>query len=475
MAFEVAVCDLETPLPELRKLLVASPTGRVAVISGDEVVGVVTRSDLLAAFGLQAEPSVAGETDLAGELEQLEALTPVRGAIAAIGSAYEGVFLVGGSVRDILLGAQSFDVDIAVEGDAIAFARELARLLRGRLRAHEKFGTAVVIYGEEARVDVVTTRTEFYDAPAALPSVEHATILEDLFRRDFTVNAMAVSLRPDDFGRLVDPFGGRRDLAERRLRVLHNLSFVDDPTRIFRAVRYESRLGFRMDEHAVSLAHSCIEMGLFDDLSATRLREELVAILDEVDAPRSLLRLAEIGVAAAVHPHLAADEEAAELVVRSRELRDLYAPEVPNWRLGLAVLARRLPTYEAYAWLGRLGLRRRDIERIVAAAVFAPRLVERLEKEHSPAEIVALVKPVAPDAALIALAIRDLPALRQYFEQLQGLELEIGGDQLVELGMASSPRVGEILSELRRRKLNGELESREAEIEAARALIDADR
>jgi tRNA nucleotidyltransferase (CCA-adding enzyme) len=472
MALEVAVCGPATTLPELRRLLADSTAGRIAVSEDGNVVGVVTRGDLLAAYGHQEALATTVEPDLRQELEGLERLAPLREAIAAIGGPHGGIYLVGGSVRDVLLGAESFDIDIAVEGDAIGLARELARLLRGRIRAHEKFGTAVVLYGEDARVDLVTTRSEFYDAPAALPSVEHATIREDLFRRDFTVNAMAVSLKAEDYGRLVDPFGGRRDIQARRLRVLHNLSFVDDPTRIFRAVRYESRLGFRMDEHAVALAHSCVEMGLFDDLSSARLRDELIDILDETDAPRSILRLDEIGVAAAVHPHLAAGEEAAALVERVYELRDRYAPEVPRWRLGLAVLARRLPTYEVYSWLGRLRLRRRDIERIVAAVVFAPRLVERLGREVSPAEIVSLVEPVAPDAPLVALAQRSLPALEQYFERLRDVELEIGGGELVEMGLAQSPRVGEILAELRRRKLNGALAGREAELEAARTLID---
>ena len=471
MTLEVAVCEQTATLPELRRLLVASPAGRIAVVEEGEVVGVVTRGDLLAALGHQEALETVAEADLSKELESLSQLAPLREAIATIGGAHEGIYLVGGSVRDVLLGAEGFDIDIAVEGDAIALARELARLMRGRIRAHEKFGTAVVLYGDDARVDVVTTRSEFYEAPAALPSVEHANIREDLFRRDFTVNAMAVSLKAGDYGRLVDPFGGRQDIAARRLRVLHNLSFVDDPTRIFRAVRYESRLGFRLDEHGVALAHSCVEMGLFDDLSSARLRDELVDILDETDAPRSILRLAEIGVAAAVHPHLAADEEAAGLVERVFVLRDRHAPEVPRWRLGLAVLARRLPTYEVYSWLGRLRLRRRDIERIVAAVVFAPRLVERLQRDLSPAEIVSLVEPVSPDAPLIALAMQELPALEQYFESLRGIELEIDGGDLVEMGLVQSPRVGEILAELRRRKLNGALSGRAAELKAARSLI----
>jgi hypothetical protein len=138
----------------------------------------------------------------------------------------------------------------------------------------------------------------------------------------------------------------------------------------------------------------------------------------------------------------------------------------------LAVLGRRLPTYELYAWLGRLRLRRRDIERIVAAVVFAPRLLERLQRDASPAEIVTLVDPVAPDAPLIALAMRELPALEQYFEHLRGVELEIDGGDLVSLGLEQSPRVGEILTELKRRKLNGALAGRAAELEAARVLIE---
>src|SRR5205085_10351956 len=224
---------------------------------------------------------------------------------------------------------QRFDVDIAVEGDAIDLAARLAQELRGRLRVTEKFGTAEIRYGGNDRVDVVTARTEFYDAPAALPSVEHATIREDLARRDFTINAMAASLKGDDFGRLVDPYGGRRDLETGTIRVLHNLSFIDDPTRIFRAIRYENRYGFRMNDHTLRLARGCIEMGLVGELSSERLRNELIAILEEREPRHSILRIAELGADRAIHPHLAADEEAAELLERLRGLAERYAPEIP--------------------------------------------------------------------------------------------------------------------------------------------------
>src|SRR5204862_7115785 len=282
------------------------------------------------------------------ELGKLERLQPVFEAVAAVSEPFEGVYLVGGTVRDILLGERSFDVDIAVEGDAIALAQALADALGGRVRAHDKFGTAVVIYGEGERVDVVTARTEFYDAPAALPTVEHASIREDLFRRDFTINAMAISLKGADLGRLVDPFGGRRDLEAKTIRILHNLSFIDDPTRIFRAVRYENRYAFRMDDHTLRLARGCIEMGLVGALSGSRIGDELRAILSEGPADHSLLRLRELGADRAIHPHLAVDEEAVALFHRLRELRDRYRLEIPSWRLGLAALARKLPPDEVY-------------------------------------------------------------------------------------------------------------------------------
>jgi tRNA nucleotidyltransferase (CCA-adding enzyme) len=470
MNTRVATCDEDTPLAELQRLL-AGGDERIAVLRAERIVGVVTRSDLLRALGAHAAaPELPGPM-LTDELARLERLQPVFEAVAAVSEPYEGVYLVGGTVRDILLGERSFDVDIAVEGDAIALAQALADALGGRVRAHDKFGTAVVIYGEGERVDVVTARTEFYDAPAALPTVEHASIREDLFRRDFTINAMAVSLKGADYGRLVDPFGGRRDLSAKTIRVLHNLSFIDDPTRIFRAIRYENRHGFRMDDHTLRLARGTIEMGLVGDLSSARLRDELEALLEEGEIEHSILRLGELGADKAVHPHLSADEEAVVLVRRLTELRDRYGLEIPSWRLGLAVLARKLPPDEVYGWLQRLKVRRRDAEQIAAAVTVGPRLVERLRDGAEPAEVVTLADPYAPDAPLFALGLTDLEPLHAYFERLRDVQLEVSGADLAELGLEESPRVGEVLAELRRRKLNGELDGRDSELAAARELL----
>jgi tRNA nucleotidyltransferase (CCA-adding enzyme) len=472
MSGRVPTAAEDAGLGELQQLLAGSAEGRIAILQEGRLVGVVTRSDVLRALGEAVDAPSEPAESISAELRRLERLEPVFDAVAAASETVDGVYLVGGTVRDILLGEPSFDVDIAVEGDAIALAGVVAKQLAGRVRQHEKFGAAIVLYGEDQRVDVVTARTEFYDAPAALPTVEHASIRNDLHRRDFTINAMAASLKGDDFGRLVDPFGGRRDLVAGRVRVLHNLSFIDDPTRIFRAIRYENRYGFRMDEHTVRLARACIEMGLVGDLSSTRLLNELEALLDEGEIGHSVLRLADLGAATAIHPRLAADEDAVKLIVRGRQLVARYGLDVPAWRIGIAALARRLAPDEVYDWLDRLKMRRRDVEQIAHAITLGPRLAERLRSEElSASEVVALAEPYAPDTPLFALTLDDLPALHGYFSDLRGIRLEVTGSDLAQLGLAESPRVGEVLAELRRRKLNGEIDGRESELAAARELI----
>ena len=230
----------------------------------------------------------------------IERLRDVLPAIAAAAGPEEGVYLVGGAVRDVLLGEQSLDLDVMVEGDAIDLARRLARQLGARCHPHEKFQTAVVKgvdpRGGELQMDIATARTEFYGSPGALPEVERSTLRHDLGRRDFTINAMATSLKAEDLGATYDFFGGYRDLRRGTVRVLHNLSFVEDPTRLLRAVRYEARLGFRMDAHTLTLAKGCIEMRLVGDLPSARLRDELLTILDEPHVAAALARMAEIGL-----------------------------------------------------------------------------------------------------------------------------------------------------------------------------------
>jgi tRNA nucleotidyltransferase (CCA-adding enzyme) len=357
----------------------------------------------------------------------------------------EGVYLVGGAVRDFLLGRESFDIDLAVEGDAIEFARRLG----GQVTAHGRFGTAVVRFPDGRQLDVVTCRRETYAAPAALPDVEPGTIADDLARRDFTVNAMAASLG-EDFGRIFDPHGGRADLEIRTIRVLHERSFVDDPTRIFRAVRYEARLGFPMDQQTERLAREGV--GGIGLLSPARMREEVVALLSEDKAERALDRLAELAAAPKLEPGL---------IGRLDTLRAELDPDAPTWRVRLTALAAAHP-----GLIGRLSLRRQDARAVEEAIAVAPRLAEATD----PVEIADLAGR-APEGALLALAERDSATLRDWFTRLRDVRLEVTGADLAELGVPESPRVGEILEELRRRRLRGELDGREAELDAAKELV----
>jgi tRNA nucleotidyltransferase (CCA-adding enzyme) len=391
--------------------------------------------------------------NLKDELRALDRLAPVLDALP--GRAY----LVGGTVRDLLLGRpHRFDFDLAVVGDAEEFARELAEKLGGSVTLHGRFGTAVVRYGSSAHVDVASARTETYAAPAALPDVAPAqSIEEDLLRRDFTINAMAIELPEAE---LVDPRNGREHLQDRLVRVLHERSFEDDPTRIFRAARYETRLGFRMDPKTETLALMAVP--LVRELSGARIREELYAIFAEDYPERALARLQQLHVDEALNMVFV---PVPGLLARLHDLNDRYALGLPAWHLGL------LSVDAPPGMLDELKVQGRVAGSVEAAHRDARQLQQRLSQQGTPAQIVAEVERAGLDTALYALALDDVSALREYFERLRAVRLEIDGDDLAALGLGESPRVGEVLAELRRRKLNGQLDGRAAELAAARELI----
>jgi tRNA nucleotidyltransferase (CCA-adding enzyme) len=483
------------PIDEVTNVLARDPVGRVPVVAGaargpvavGDVIGVVTRSDLLRALHAtdRAEAGVPAAS-LAGELSAL-GLDDLFAEVLAVAAAYRGAYLVGGAVRDLLLEQRVSDVDIAVEGDGIAFARELAVRLGGRVRAHEKFQTAVVVVeraGDERgplRVDVASTRTEFYDYPAALPKVEHATIRGDLARRDFSINAMAVSLNPRDFGALLDYFGGLDDLRARRIRVLHNLSFIEDPTRIYRAVRYENRYGFRMDRHTLALARACAEMDLIGDLSSARLRDELVLLLGEPRVGFTLQRLRELGLQHALHPRLALDEDSAGLIAAvdvARRRCGLVA-EVPLWRPRLVVTLRDLEPEELDEWVERMKFRRGDARVLVRSWLVGTRLARRLERAMPESELYDVVHGEPLEALLVAAAVSGdgvaAERLERYLRRSRKVRLAVSGRDLLALGYRQSADLGRVLRSLLHLKLDGVVVGRRQELEAARRLLETAR
>jgi tRNA nucleotidyltransferase (CCA-adding enzyme) len=515
MTRSIAFARAATTVDELRRTMVAGNAGRVPVVADEayeaavregsarvgDLIGIVTRTDVLGAYQGRWEQEQAEVA--APQLYTMQALAdhPFFGrlfrACAALSDDYPGVYLVGGFVRDLLLDQPNADVDIAVEGDGIEFATRLAAELGGRVRAHRKFRTAVVLLppdvlgqapawvrasGEPFHVDVASTRTEFYDYPAALPRVEHASIRQDLFRRDFTINAMAISLSGTGFGTVIDFFGGFRDLRDGVIRVLHNLSFIEDPTRIFRAVRYENRYGFRMDEQTKGFAKSCVDMHLVGDLSSVRLRDELTALLGEGDVDWTLGRLFELGVAREVHPKLATGTKTIALV---KKLDALVAEmglgdEVVQWRVRLAAVTRNMTHDELYMWLDRLKLRRADAQAVTAAVVVGPLLASRLAKpEMRDWDIYRALRSIPLEAVVFALAgLEPGPVeerLRRYLVDIRHRTLSVKGDDLLAIGMKKGPAVGRILERLKELRVEGFVMGRAAELEAAERMVEKAR
>lgn len=214
------------------------------------------------------------------------------------------VYAVGGFVRDLLLGVPNLDLDLVVEGDGIRFAKALAQRYRARVTTHARFGTATVTLADGQTLDVATARIESYEAPGALPTVQRSSIKEDLRRRDFTINTLAIRLNPDHFGELVDLHGGLRDLQNKTIRVLHSLSFIDDPTRLFRAIRFEQRLNFQLDQDTVVLMKEAVSMKICHRLLANRLSTELHRVLSERRPTKTLARLADFNLLQFIHPRL---------------------------------------------------------------------------------------------------------------------------------------------------------------------------
>ncbi len=491
MSHVVPAVEAETPGARLAEEAAASPTGHVAVlkrgvqrgreqISADSLLGLVRGGDVLgrAVAELPAEP---GAPNLASRLTEL-GLDDLLEDVQAVATGYAGVYLVGGAVRDLLLRERTFDIDLAVEGDGIAFAEELARRLNGHVRPHPKFRTAVVAAAEQdgtpgIRVDVASTRSELYDYPAALPSVEPAPLRRDLARRDFTINAMAVSLKTEDLGTLYDPFRGLQDLSARRIAVLHNLSFIEDPTRLFRALRYETRYGFRMEPRTLELARACADMDLVGDLSSARLRDELVVLLGERAVDHALRRLNELGLGRSIHPRLTVGASVREWVRAADALwlRHGLAGEVPLWRLRMTLLLRDLSAEDIVEWAERMRIKRADGRVLARALVIGRRLAQRVREGMSDADLVEVARSESLEAVLVAMVLERGTAtarrLASYLDRTRHIRLEIDGDDLRALGLAPSPRIGEVLRSVLRLKIDGVVQGREGELAAARRLV----
>ena len=391
-------------------------------------------------------------------------------------------------MRDLLLQRPNQDIDLVVEGNGIALARALAKELNGRVREHQKFLTSVVIFtdakGQEARIDVATARLEYYEYPAALPTVELSSIKMDLFRRDFSINALAVRLDCEPFGQLVDFFGGQRDIKERVIRVLHTLSFVEDPTRCLRAVRFEQRYSFHIGAGSEKLIKNALKLKLMERLSGFRLFHEFQHICDEDDPAACINRLDQLGILAAIAPPLALNPARKAMLQRLQEMltwyRLLYFEEKAQpWLAFFLGLNHNMSYAEASAHYERMGLpdaKRTDIltqrEHMRAVRVKLDNWQKNNSAGTAPVSALCeMLRPLALEILLYLMAdITDADLQKnvsRYITQWRREKIDVTGEDLRGFGLEPGPAYSEIMRAVLRAKIDGQAESVDQQHELA--------
>ncbi len=509
----------DTTISMLRQLMIESHWGQIPVVDDqNRLIGIVTRTDLIKLWDEDALPS----RHVQAITNKLQAtLDPAQHALLRlIGQEVDilnyTVYIVGGFVRDLLLNNRSvdpdsldidaMDMDIVIEGNAIAFAQRMQSLYGGRVVPHKRFNTAkwlldapnhplhieklladlgsgVSVQALPSHLDFVTARTEFYTAPTVLPTVEEGSIKLDLHRRDFTINTLALCLNPDRWGELLDFYGGVNDLNEGVIRILHSLSFVDDATRILRAVRYEQRFGFVIEPRTLELLHDAIE--LLERVTPARIRHELERILQEDRPENSLARLQELGILARLHPDLHFDEQMAHSFRTLRALRTQASDDSPLCTESIdllywGILIAQLPAQSHATLTQRLGLRSETQQLMRGLAHLHTHLDELTSANLPPSRVVALFDPLNPVAlALIPVIYPDVyPSNAQllfytdhYQQHWQHIHPEIGGHDLATLGVPRGPIYSEILATLRAAKLDGTLLTRADEEAFVRSYL----
>lgn len=492
-------------IPTLRRRMIESNWGQIPVVDSDgAIIGIVTRTDLIKLWDESSLPHRRAD-ELAARLRR--ALTPVQlHLLALIGREVDAmnydVYVVGGFVRDLMLDvvsrrALTLDVDIVIEGDAIAFARRMQAKYGGRVVEHKRFGTAkwlltrrdaptrvdALLAGLDdadpadlpPHLDFVTARTEFYSAPTVLPTVQQSSIKLDLHRRDFTINTLALCLNPDRWGELLDAWGGLADLRARLVRVLHSLSFVDDPTRILRAVRYEQRFEFTIEPRTLELLNDALE--LLDRVTPARIRHELERILQEETPEKAMLRLDELQILRQIHPALTMTPIMARQFAQLRALHraedaDPLLIAEPIERLYFAILAFGWSGEESRAVQERLGLRHETQRLLNSMTILHRYLPTLMQPTARPSQIVQILDQVQPVCLVIFPIVCDDPTandhVRRYRAEWRDIQPEVSGDDLRRMGIPRGAIYREMLAALRMGRIDGEIRSRADEL----ALIE---
>jgi len=390
------------------------------------------------------------------------------------------VYAVGGFVRDLLLRDHNLDVDIVVEGDGIRFAEYFAERHPCKIRINRRFGTAALRFSNNLKVDIATARLEYYDSPAALPTVELSSIKKDLYRRDFTINTLAIKLNGEEFGELVDFFGAQRDIKDKVIRVLHNLSFVEDPTRVLRAIRFEQRFGFQLDKQTQNLIKNAVKMGFLDRLSGRRIFTELVLIFNEEDPIPILRRMRELDLLKSIHTKIPWEKESESLLEAIKNVISWYdllflEGECEKWQVYFYGLMDSLAEEEALDVCQRLSFSEKNKEKIRNGRTEAEKTLREIARRLDSrrrirrSEMYELLEPLSTEAKLFMMAKTTKKETKQwislFFTTLQGLKPLLKGRDLIRLGVRPGPIMKEILANLLRARLDRRIRTRDDEVD----------
>ncbi len=494
MTTDFDIARPSTSLAQLQNNIIENNQRCIPVLDKKRLVGIVTRSDLLRYLigdWQQDEESLPVESGRGGlRLKQknlarlLDAQLPryIRELLHRLGEVADQqgmkIYLVGGFVRDLLLRQENLDIDVVVEGDGIAYAEAFAKTCDCRIRSHDKFATAVIVLPDDFKIDVASARLEYYEKPAALPQVEHSSIRHDLYRRDFTINTLTISLNRNSYGQLLDFFGGQRDIKDKQIRVLHNLSLIEDPTRLFRAVRFEQRLGFRIGQQTERLMRSAVRMNLVKKVGGARILSELRQILDEPQVISALRRLEQFSLLKFIDPHLHFERKTARMIVAAEKTSSwfdlLYTGEkYHRWLVYLCCLLNSLSDKGLVRVCRWLDLQPKYQDLLLKQL---PRGREALKVAHYRAdarrlpcnsEIYHWFNGMSLELLLFLMSWTDNEQVRkwisQYVTQLRKVRVMLDGKGLIKLGQQPGPHFHEIFLALLDARLNGEIRTLEDE------------
>ena len=494
MTNQVISVEMNTPLNEIQELMISHDIGRILVVDSlNRLSGIVTRTDIIRnLYGehISLKGSFATYIESKSKMEREKIINLIKRVfpyriqevlkkIGEIGDQLNfPVFMVGGVVRDLLLEIPNLDIDIVVEKYGIKFAQHLVKELGGKVRIHEKFNTAVVILPDNLKLDIATARLEFYEYPAAFPQVELSSIKRDLYRRDFSINAMAIQLNSQNYGKLIDFFGGQRDLKSGNIRVLYNLSFVEDPARILRAIRFEQRYNFKIDKSTEDFLIKAINDKLLTRLRRKRLSEELLLILKEQNPVKAIVRMNNLGVLSYIFPEVKLADSVIEKLEKIKENHNLWKKNVSDLELELWIVY-------LYFIIEQLGLKK--IQRLISKLMLKPKILEKITDIYSnlesvinflstpeellPSAIYIRLKDITNELLFIAILKSESSILKErIFKFLQIYKKErllISGRDLKRLGIKPGPIYSKILNNLIQDRLNNKVITKKDEIKMA--------